>query len=164
MENFNGGLVHPLLEQMKNVNIKRYKDFDEEDMDTYMQVSHEDIHVEVYVHDKLILGADGFEDYREKFNNVLQYFKNDRKIDGFHTVTLANYTLNIDGSVIINLNYKMHERPKANPNAEKIWKSSGYYINHWVPLQKGTGLIWPKEKFPKENWKPVAFGSMIWNW
>ena len=38
MENFNGGLVHPLLEQMKNVNIKRYKDFDEEDMDTYMQV------------------------------------------------------------------------------------------------------------------------------
>ena len=38
MENFNGGLVHPLLEQMKDVNIKRYKDFDEEDMDTYMQV------------------------------------------------------------------------------------------------------------------------------
>ena len=38
MENFNGGLVHPLLEQMKNVNIKRYKDFDEEDMDTYIQV------------------------------------------------------------------------------------------------------------------------------
>ena len=103
-----------------------------------IQVSHEDIHVEVYVHDKLILGADGFEDYREKFNNVLQYFKNDRKIDGFHTVTLANYTLNIDGSVIINLNYKMHERPKSDPNAEKIWKSSGYYINHWVPLQKGS--------------------------
>ena len=38
MEIFNGGLVHPLLEQMKNVNIKRYKNFDEEDMDTYMQV------------------------------------------------------------------------------------------------------------------------------
>ena len=101
--------------------------------------------MEVYVHDKLILGADGFEDYREKFNNVLQYFKDDRKVDGFHTVTLANYTLNIDGSVVINLNYKMHERPKADPTTEKIWKSSGYYINHWVPLKKDSLKL--------EDWK-----------
>ena len=27
-----------------------------------------------------------------------------------------------------------NDRPKENPNAEKVWKSSGYYVAHWVPL------------------------------
>ena len=32
------GLVTPLLEQIKNWNIQRYKDFDDEDIDTYIEV------------------------------------------------------------------------------------------------------------------------------
>jgi hypothetical protein len=32
------GLVTPLLEEIKNLNIQRYKDFDDEDMDTYIEV------------------------------------------------------------------------------------------------------------------------------
>ena len=32
------GLVTPLLEEIKNWNIQRYKDFDNEDMDTYIEV------------------------------------------------------------------------------------------------------------------------------
>ena len=32
----------------------------------------------------------------------------------------------------------MHERPKENPNADKVWKSSGYFVAHWVPLIKNS--------------------------
>ena len=32
------GLVTPLIEQIKNWNIQRYKDFDDEDIDTYIEV------------------------------------------------------------------------------------------------------------------------------
>ena len=39
-----------------------------------------------------------------------------------------------DSLQLINSN----ERPKENPNAEKVWKSSGYYVAHWVPLIKNS--------------------------
>ena len=43
----------------------------------------------------------------------------------------------------------MHERPKENPNAEKVWKSSGYYLNQWVPTLKNSLDIkdWKLKKY-----------------
>ena len=50
----------------------------------------------------------------------------------------ANYTLHEDGSVTINMNYIMHERPKDIPNADKVWKSSGYFVANWIPMVKDS--------------------------
>jgi len=139
------GLVHPMIEELVELNIKRYKDFDNGDLDTYMQAVHEDVHVEVYVKEKLRLQADGIEDYRSKFENILQSFVV-REVEGIHSILLNhNVTLNYDGTVTIALNYLMHERPINDISAEKVWKSSGFYINHWVPLTHGN--------FELKNWK-----------
>ena len=39
-----------------------------------------------------------------------------------------------------------NERPKENPNAEKVWKSSGYYVAHWIPLMKSSMNV-------KKDWR-----------
>ena len=51
---------------------------------SFIQASHEDIHVEVFVKDKLLLTAEGKEDYFQKFGFILQSFI-ERKVNGFHT-------------------------------------------------------------------------------
>ena len=59
--------------------------------------SHEDIHVEVYVQGKLLLKADGKEDYYTKFDNILQSFI-ERKVHGCHTLSSqADFNLHYDG-------------------------------------------------------------------
>ena len=69
------------------------------DLRFIFQPAHEDIYVEVFVKDKLLLSAEGKDDYYKKFNYIFQSFI-DRKVDGFHTVgPNANYTLHHDGSV-----------------------------------------------------------------
>ena len=32
----------------------------------------------------------------------------------------------------------MHEKNKGELSPEKVWKSSGYYVNTWVPLVEGS--------------------------
>ena len=51
---------------------------------SFIQASHEDIHVEVFVKDNLRLTAEGKEDYYQKFGFILQSFI-ERKVNGFHT-------------------------------------------------------------------------------
>ena len=111
-----------------------------------MQGVHNDVHVEVYVKKKIVLEANGFDDYRQKFANILKSFTDVRKVEGFHTIQPDyNITLNYDGTVTITLNYMMYERPMGDTSAEKVWKSSGYYINHWVPIKQ--------DSFELEDWK-----------
>jgi len=102
------------------------------------KASHEDIHVEVYVQGKLLLKADGKEDYYTKFDNILQSFI-ERKVHGCHTLSSqADFNLHYDGSVTLNTTYIMHEKNKGELSPEKVWKSSGYYVNTWVPPVEGS--------------------------
>lgn len=104
-----------------------------------MQGVHEDVHVEIYVKEDLVLEANGFEDYRQKFAIILKSFTDAGQVQGFHTIQPEyNITLHYDGSVTVALSYVFHERPMGEVSAEKVWKSSGYFINHWVPIKQGS--------------------------
>merc|ERR1719348_341961 len=74
------GLGHNLLQQIAGLNIRRYKGFDSADMVAYMQGVHNDVHVEVYVKNKIMIEANGFEDYWQKFANILKSFTDERKV------------------------------------------------------------------------------------
>ena len=77
--------------------------------------------MEVFVKDKILVTADGKEDYYKKFHLILQSFI-ERNVHGFHTLNPnANYTIHHDGSVTINLNYIMYEQEKDNPKALYIY-------------------------------------------
>ena len=41
-------------------------------------------------------------------------------------------------SVTLNTTYIMHEKNKGELSPEKVWKSSGYYVNTWVPPVEGS--------------------------
>ena len=41
-------------------------------------------------------------------------------------------------SVTLNTTYIMYEKNKGESSPEKVWKSSGYYVNTWVSLVEGS--------------------------
>ena len=141
------GLVHPFIEKLSHYNIERYLKFDNEDMEGYIESAHEDVHVEIYVKEKLAIVANGIDDYYKKFDFILQSFI-ERDVYGYHVLTPANYTLHTDGSLTLSFDYNHYDRPKTTPNAEKSWKSTGYYICHWIPIRDDED-----KKFELKNWK-----------
>ena len=54
-------LVHPFLDQLREKTIWRYVEIDQERIGGYVADIHEDVHVEIYVQDKvgIILAKDG---------------------------------------------------------------------------------------------------------
>ena len=127
--------------------MERYLKFDNEDMEGYIESAHEDVHVEIHVKDKLAIVANGIDDYFKKFDFILQSFI-ERDVYGYHVLRPANYTLHTDGSLTLSFDYNHYDRPKTTPNAEKSWKSTGYYICHWVPISEDED-----KKFELKNWK-----------
>ena len=57
-------------------------------------------------------------------------------------------SLHTDGSLTLSFDYNHYDRPKTTPNAEKSWKSTGYYICHWVAISDDED-----KKFELKNWK-----------
>merc|ERR1719367_988241 len=78
-------LVHPFLKDLRAKSVKRYTVWDKEDMVKYMDDVHEDVQVEVYVKNQVIIDADGFTDYHDKFDTILQSFIT-RGVHGHHTI------------------------------------------------------------------------------
>ena len=85
------GLVHPFIEKLSNYNMERYLKFDNEDMEGYIEPAHEDVHVEIYVKEKLAIVANGIDDYYKKFDFILQSFI-ERDVLGYHVLTPAKFT------------------------------------------------------------------------
>merc|ERR1712018_791798 len=113
MEEFNG-LVHPFLEELKNCTMKRMLYFDTGDLNSYMKAAHDDVHVERFVKEKLVLVADGFDDYFKKFDAIIKS-RNGRGVESFHDLNEVNYTLHCNGSVTVTINFDHYEKPKNNP-------------------------------------------------
>ena len=117
------------------------KAWDNGDFTKYMETAkgHEELRVEVWSEEKkMIMECNGYDDYFKQFGDVLHSFVHDRKIKGFHTMMPANYTIHVDGSVSLSVDWVYHEQSTTEINAEKQWKSSGYSQFQWAPLESGS--------------------------